>query len=249
MKRFEDKVVLITGAASGIGRETALRMADEGATLACADIQTEAVEATAKEAAKRGAETLVLSCDVSSQASCDEVVARTIERFGRIDSLCNIAGILHFDNTHELSLERWQKIIDVNLTGTFLMCKAALPHLLESHGNIVNMSSTAALKGQPWSAAYSASKGGVLSFTNTLAVEFGKQGVRANAVSPGGVITPIHEAFEFPEGCDKSLLQRIMPLDKMRGPEVAAAVIVFLASDEAAHINGENIRVDGGSLS
>lgn len=248
MGRFKDKVVLVTGAASGIGKASVLRMAEEGATIACSDIALEGIEATKKEAEILGAEVLSIQTDVSIPDSCNEAIQQTLERFGKIDSLCNIAGILSFDHTHELTLEKWNRILDVNLTGTFSMCKAAIPHLLETRGNIVNMASTAGLRGSPWTAAYSASKGGVLALTFCLAVEYGKQGLRANAVCPGGVTTPIHQAFQFPEGADQKLLYRIMPLDQMRGPEVAAAVVAFLASDDAEHVNGESIRVDGGTL-
>ena len=248
MERFTDIVVLITGAASGIGKASALRMAQEGAMLICADIQAEAAEATAKEARELGAQAISFRVDVSDPTSVDELIEASVAHFGRIDSLCNIAGILHFDNTHELELDRWNQIIAVNLTGTFLMTKAALPHLLASKGNVVNMASTAALAGHPWTAAYSASKGGILAFTNTIAVEYGKQGVRANAVCPGGVTTPIHNEFRIPEGANPKLLERIIPLDTMRPPEVAAAVVAFLASPDAVHINGESIRVDGGTL-
>ncbi len=248
MGRFEDKVVLLTGAASGIGRASILRMAEEGAAVACADIQTQEVETVAKEASDFGSDAIAIHCDVSDPASVEAAVQQTMDRFGRIDSLCNIAGILHFDNTHELALDRWNQILTVNLTGTFLMCKAALPHLLESEGNIVNMASTAALAGHPWTAAYSASKGGVMALTSTLAVEYGKQGLRANSVCPGGIVTPIHGVFQLPEGANGELLQRIVPLDKMRPAETAASVVAFLASDDAAHINGESIRVDGGTL-
>ncbi len=249
MLRFEDKVVLITGAASGIGRASVERMASEGATLACVDVQNEAVELAAKQARALGAEALALVCDVSDPKAVRHAIASTVSEFGRLDSLCNIAGILHFDNTHELPLEKWNQILAVNLTGTFLMCQAALPHLLEGGGNIVNMSSTAALAGHPWTAAYSASKGGVLGLTRTLAIEYGKQGLRANAVCPGSVSTPMHQVFQLPEGADPKLLERILPLDEFRGPEVAAAVVAFLASEDAAHVNGEQIRVDGGTLS
>ena len=113
----------------------------------------------------------------------------------------------------------------------------------------MNAASTAALAGHPWTAAYSASKGGVLAFTYTLAIEYGKQGLRANAVCPGSVSTPIQDAFKLPDGADRKLLFRIMPLDEFRGPETAASVIAFLASDDAAHINGERVRVDGATLS
>ncbi|MFT5443399.1 MAG: meso-butanediol dehydrogenase/(S,S)-butanediol dehydrogenase/diacetyl reductase [Myxococcota bacterium] len=248
MGRFEDMVVLLTGAASGIGKASILRMAEEGATVVCADIQAEAAEATAKEARELGAKAISLTLDVSDPASVEAAINQTIEEYGRIDSLCNIAGILRFDNTHELALEHWNQILAVNLTGTFLMTKAALPHLLATKGALVNMASTAGLAGQPWSAAYSASKGGVLSFTRTIAVEYGKQGMRANSVSPGGILTPIQKKFKLPEGADASLLQRIMPLDVMRPAEAAAAVVAFLASPDSIHINGETIRVDGGTL-
>jgi len=248
MGRFNDLVVLLTGAASGIGKASILRMAEEGAAVVCADIQSEAAEATAKEARELGAQAISLTVDVSDQSSVNETIAASVAEFGRIDSLCNIAGILHFDNTHELSLERWNQILAVNLTGTFLMTQAALPHLLSSKGSLVNMASTAGQAGQPWSAAYSASKGGVLSFTRTIAVEYGRQGIRANSVSPGGIQTPITKEFKLPEGADGTLLQRIMPLDTMRPAEVAAAVVAFLASPESIHINGTDIRVDGGTL-
>ena len=153
----------------------------------------------------------------------ESVVHLVLETYGRLDSLCNIAGILHFHNTHDLTLELWNQILAVNLTGTFLMCQTALPHLLESGGNIVNMSSTAALAGHPWTAAYSASKGGILALTRTFAVEYGRKGVRANSVCPGSVKTSMHKQFSLPEGADETLLQRIMALDRFRGPEAAAA--------------------------
>lgn len=248
MGRFKDLVVLLTGAASGIGKASILRMAEEGAAVVCADIQTEAAEATAKEARELGVEAIALTLDVSDPESVRSAVAATISEFGRIDSLCNIAGILRFDHTHELKLEDWNQIIAVNLTGTFLMTQAALPHLVESKGALVNMASTAGLAGQPWSAAYAASKGGVLSFTRSIAVEYGKQGMRANSVSPGGILTPIQNEFHLPEGADEKLLLRIMPLDKMREAGTAAAVVAFLASPDSIHINGETIRVDGGTL-
>ncbi len=248
MGRFNDLIVLVTGAASGIGKSSVLRMAEEGAAVVCADIQSEAAEATAKEARELGARAIALSLDVSDPDSVKSAVAASVSEFGRIDSLCNIAGILHFDNTHELTLEKWNKVLAVNLTGAFLMSQTALPHLLASRGNIVNMSSTAGLAGHPWTAAYSASKGGLLALTYTFAVEYGKQGLRANAVCPGSIKTAMHDQFQLPEGADGKLLYRIMPLDTFRGPEAAAALVAFLASEDAAHINGESVRVDGGTL-
>jgi NAD(P)-dependent dehydrogenase (short-subunit alcohol dehydrogenase family) len=249
MRRFEDKVVLVTGAASGIGRATAERLAAEGARLLLADVQGPALEETAKQAREAGAEVHAMRCDVADAPAVRTCVAEAIARYARLDVLCNIAGILRFGHTHEFPLEEWTRILAVNLTGTFLMCREALPHLLRARGNIVNMGSTAALAGHPWASAYSASKGGVVALTRTLAVEYGKQGLRANAICPGSISTPIQQAFHFPEGADRKLIYRMMPLDEFRGPETVASTVAFLASADAAHINGVALRVDGATLS
>jgi len=249
MKRFEGKVALVTGAASGIGRATALRLAQEGASLMCSDVQVEALESAAAEARGLGARVVARVCDVSDEGQAARAVAACVDELGQIDVLCNIAGILRFDHTHEVTLGDWSRILAVNLTGTFLMCREAIPHLLATRGNIVNMSSTAALAGHPWAAPYAASKGGVLALTSTLAIEYGQQGLRANAICPGSISTPIQDAFRLPEGANAKLIRRIMPLDEFRGPECVASVVAFLASRDAAHINGEHVRVDGASLS
>ena len=248
MERFTDKVVLITGAGSGIGRATAERLAAEGASLALTDINAEGLEETAATCRGNGAEVLAMVSNVADEASVADTIASTVEKFSRIDVLCNIAGILQFKDFRHTTLDDWNKIISVNLTGTFLMCRDALPHLLDSQGNIVNMASTAALAGQPWAAPYAASKGGIHSLTLALAVEFGKMGVRSNSVAPGSINTPIQNAFQLPEGADAKLLHRVMPLDKMRGPEQIASAVAYLASDDAAHVNGTVLRVDGGTL-
>ena len=248
-RRFEGKVALVTGAASGIGRATALRIAAEGGSVFCADVQADAVLDTAKQARELGAEAEAGVYDVSKAAEAEGMIAACVDRFGRLDALCNVAGILRFDNAHELAPEDWQRIIDVNLTGTFLVCRAALPHLVASKGAIVNTSSTSALAGLPYAAAYGASKAGVLGLTYTLAIEYGKQGVRTNAVCPGSITTPMTAGPAFPEGADMKLIRRAMPLDEFRGPETVASLIAFLASEDAAHVNGERVRVDGATLS
>ncbi len=249
MRRFEDKVVLVTGSASGIGRATVLRTASEGANVLCVDIQREGAELTAKSAVDLGVEAEARVCDVSDPQEVASSVQACIDRFGKLDVLCNIAGILRFDRTLELELENWNRILAVNLTGTLLMCQAALPHLLETRGNIVNASSTAALSGLPYGAAYGASKAGVLALTRTLAIEYGRQGLRANAVCPGSITTPMTADVDMPSDADPKLIRRVMALDRPRGPETVAGVIAMLASEDGAHVNGEHIRVDGATLS
>jgi meso-butanediol dehydrogenase/(S,S)-butanediol dehydrogenase/diacetyl reductase len=250
MARFEEKVALITGAASGIGRATALRIASEGGHVFCLDVQAEELAKTIEMIRKAGGRAESGICDVADPVQAQAAIDACVAGFGRIDVLCNIAGILHtMQETATLDLATWQKVLDVNLTGTFVMCQSALPHLLESGGCIVNTSSTSALRGLPWSAAYAASKGGVLALTYTLAVEYGKQGVRTNAVCPGNIMTPMTGAVRLPDGVDTKLIMRTIPLDGPRGPEVVAGVIAMLASEDGAHINGEFIRMDGGALS
>jgi NAD(P)-dependent dehydrogenase (short-subunit alcohol dehydrogenase family) len=248
MKRFENRVVLVTGAASGIGRASAERLAQEGAALLCTDVQAEALEETVARARECGGQAEGRVSDVSRVDDVRSAVGAAIEHFGRLDVLCNVAGILQFRHSHEVSLEDWNRILAVNLTGTFLMCREAIPQLLETKGNIVNMASTAALAGHPWASAYAASKGGVLALTRTLAVEYGKQGLRVNALCPGSITTPIQQAFQLPEGADGKLVYRMMPLDEFRGPETVASALAFLASDDAAHVNGAELRVDGATL-
>jgi NAD(P)-dependent dehydrogenase (short-subunit alcohol dehydrogenase family) len=241
MTRFTGKVALVTGAASGIGRATSERLAREGARVMAVDLREEPLRETVSPHAGRMA---MMRCDVGDPASVHAAVDAAIDRFGTLDVLVNAAGILRTVHTHEETLEDWNRVLAINLTGTFLMCRAAIPHLLRSRGVIVNLSSTAALRAHAWTAAYSASKGGVLALTYELAIEYGQQGLRVNAVCPGGISTPIHDAFKIPEGADPKLVRRIMPFTGFAEPDEVAATIAFLASNEAAHITGSMIRVD-----
>ncbi|MFT4571273.1 MAG: meso-butanediol dehydrogenase/(S,S)-butanediol dehydrogenase/diacetyl reductase [Hyphomicrobiaceae bacterium] len=245
MRRFDGKSVFLTGAASGIGRATALRLAEEGARLLICDVSEEGLAATASAAARFGGEVVAELCDVSDEAAVKALIASTAERFGGLDVLANVAGIIRYDNTHELALSDWNRVLAVNLTGTFLTCREALPHLLASGGNIVNVASIAATSGQPWAAAYAASKGGVLALTYNLAVDYAHQGLRANAILPGGITSGMTESFYMPDGVDPKLLNRAMPMTGLIGPEAISGVIAMVASSDGMHINGESIRVDG----
>lgn len=248
VERFRDKTVLITGAASGIGRATAQRLAHEGAQLAVSDVAADGLADTAATCRAAGAAVLEVVADVADEHAVGRLVSGAVAEFGRLDVVCNVAGILVFEDFRRTSLAEFERIVGVNLTGTFLVCREAMDHLLDSGGNIVNITSTAALAGHPWTSSYSASKGGVLALTLTLAVEFGKLGVRSNAIAPGSIETPIQGAFQVPDGGDPKLIYRVMPLDRMRGPEQVASAVAYLGSDDAAHVNGEVLRVDGGTL-
>jgi NAD(P)-dependent dehydrogenase (short-subunit alcohol dehydrogenase family) len=248
VERFADKVVLITGAASGIGRATAERLASEGATLALSDVNAEGLEETADTCRSAGSKVFSAVSNVADEASVADLVASAVEEHGRLDVAVNVAGILHFEDLRRTSLDDWNRIIAVNLTGTFLVCREVMDHLLATGGNIVNTASTASLAGHPWAVSYSASKGGVYALTQCLAVEFGKQGVRCNSVAPGSILTPIQNEFRLPEGADIKLINRITALDTHRGPETVASTIAFLASDDASHVNGTCVKVDGGTL-
>jgi NAD(P)-dependent dehydrogenase (short-subunit alcohol dehydrogenase family) len=186
--------------------------------------------------------------DVGSEAGVEQLVVESVTLLGRLDVVVNVAGVLSFSHTHEQSLDEWNRLLAINLTGTFLVCRQALPHLLSSRGNIVNLASTAAHKGQPWAAAYAASKGGVLAFTRALAVEYASAGLRVNTISPGAIDTPITSAFHLPEGADIKLINRVTPIGSFGTPEGIAAAIAYVASDEASHMNGADILIDGATL-
>jgi NAD(P)-dependent dehydrogenase (short-subunit alcohol dehydrogenase family) len=248
VERYEGRVALVTGAGSGIGRATVHRLVQEGATVVAVDLSQDGLEVTQKEAA-RPERIVLVAADVADPDTAAVAVAAAKDFGGRLDTLVNGAGILRFEHTHEATLAGWEQILRVNLTGTFLFCQAAIPALLEQRGAIVNIASTSSQFGHPWAAAYASSKGGVLALTKTLAVEYAKQGLRVNSVSPGSIETPITGAFHLPDGADAKLLHRIMSPTGMAKPDVVAAAIAYLGSDDAMHVNGADLRIDGATHS
>ncbi len=249
MQRFTDKVVLVTGAGSGIGRAAALRIAAEGGSIYCLDVNQAGLDETLALIAAEGGEAAAQLCDVASEEQVRAAVAACVERYGSLYALVNMAGILRFDDTDALETSAWQRVIDVNLTGTMILCREVLPHLLASRGSIVNAASTAALSGLPCGTAYSASKGGVLAMTRSIAVEYAKRGVRANCVCPGDINTGMTVDIKWPPNMDFELIARISSLSGAKSPDVMSGVIALLASEDGIHITGEDIRVDGGTLS
>lgn len=244
MRRFVERVVLVTGAASGIGRATALRLGEEGARLLCVDVAAAGAEATAAAVPDSAA----FQADVADPAACERTVGEALRRFGRLDGLANVAGVGSFGHAGATSDAEWQRVIGINLGGVFQMMRAALPALAETRGAIVNIASAAGLVGTPYAAAYSASKHGVVGLTRSVAVEYARRGVRANAICPGAVNTPlIAGGFDAIEGVDMDLFGRMTPLlGPAAEPEDVAAVIAFLLSDDARFITGATLAVDGG---
>ncbi|OJZ75528.1 short-chain dehydrogenase [Mycobacterium paraffinicum] len=261
MKRLEGKRVLVTGAGSGIGQATALRLLDEGATVVASDVAEAGLDATRSraDAAATAGRLTTLPMDVGNEDSVIDGVCLAVETLGGLDSLVNAAGILRAAHTHETTLDLWNQIIGVNLTGTFLVVREALPSLLgNSRSAIVNFSSTSASFAHPYMAAYAASKGGIQAFTHSLALEYARDGLRAVCVAPGSIKSGITDATGgyIPKDADWALFSRLMPIlpttvessgTGMADPGVVAGVIAMLVSEDGAFITGTEIRIDGGT--
>ncbi len=249
MRGLKSGKALVTGASGGIGGATALRLAEEGMDLFLTDLAGPALDAVAEQCRSLGVTVVAQPGDVRDDAQVDALVAACIEQFGRIDLLANVAGVQRWSHSHEQSTDDFRLMVDVNIGGTFFFCRAALPHLIESQGCIVNMASTTSFDGLAYSAIYSATKGAVLMLTKSLAVEYTGRGVRVNAVAPGGIDTAMSNDIAFPEGLDFKLVMRQMSLNGgMKPPAVIAGVVAFLASEDASHISGETVLVDGAAI-
>jgi NAD(P)-dependent dehydrogenase (short-subunit alcohol dehydrogenase family) len=243
--RFVDKVAIVTGGGSGLGAATAVRLGGEGARVAVLDIRPDAAEATVRRIADAGGRARPGTVDVSDQASVRNMVAEVASALGRPEVLVNCAGVGQFDLSEDVALETWNRTIAVNLTGTFLMCQATLPHLLDGGGSIVNIASNSGLQGIPYAAAYAASKGGVILLTRSLASEYSGRGVRVNAVAPGGIVTPLLANFTFPPGADQTRMPRGSRVPHAH-PDEIASLVAYIASEEARFMVGSVVSMDGG---
>lgn len=241
---FVDRVVIITGAASGIGRATALRFAGQGAVLALADVNTEGLEET-RALLPANTQVSVHTVDISQPENCEAFITSVVQQHGRLDVLANVAGVLDWSPLGDFTIERWNRLISVNLTSVFFLTQAAVPHLKASQGNIVNVASAAAVVGIAYNSAYCASKAGVVGMTRAMAIELAADQVRVNAVCPSGVATPMIMGAGLPEGADMALIARSAPkLGRFIEADEVAATIAFLASHDARSISGTIMTVD-----
>jgi 3-oxoacyl-[acyl-carrier protein] reductase len=247
MKRLGNKVAVITGGAQGIGKATAEKFAEEGATLVLWDVNQEKGELLVKAFEAKGCEAKFQAVNVTKLASVESAAQSTFTQFGKIDILINNAGITKDASLLKMTSEQWQQVIDVNLTGVFNCTKAVAPFMVEKkYGRIVNASSVVGIYGNFGQTNYVATKAGVIGMTQVWARELGRKGITVNAVAPGFIATDMIEAV--PEKILEAIKEKT-PLQRFGTPEDIANAYCFLASDEAAFINGAVISVDGGYIS
>lgn len=238
------KVALVTGAGGGLGQAVAVTLARAGADICIVDVKEDGLDETAKRIKDCGRKALIHLADLSVADNCPAAVAATVKAFGRLDALCNVAGVLKLANSHEMPMTDWNLVMAVNLTAPFLLSKAAIPHLLDSEGAIVNVTSIAAHMGQAYAAAYCASKAGLAQLTKAMAMEYLKTPLRINAISPGGMVTEIGASFVPPAGADPELLGRYRPIRGLVEVADMANMVAYLASPASAGFHGAVIQMD-----
>lgn len=245
---LDGRSVIVTGAGSGIGRAAALAFAAEGSKVVVADLNAETAAKVVSEIEESGGTAVAVTGDLSEQAVVDRVTSTAVERFGGVDVLVNNAGIMdRMSAAADVSDAEWERVIRVNLTAPFLLTRAVLPHLLKAgKGAIVNTASEAGLRGSAAGAAYTASKHGVVGLTKNLAVMYRDQGIRTNAIAPGGTATGIAVDIDGEAHGPQALGPYFGNVGRVSEPEEQAAAIVFLASDAASNINGVVLAVDNG---
>lgn len=241
-----NKAVVVTGAASGLGRGTALALARAGADVFLVDVNAPGLEETAAEVRKLGRKAVVHATDLSKADNCSAAIAATIEAFGGLNALCNVAGMIIFSNSTDMALADWDKTIAVNLSAPFHLSKAAIPHLLERNGAIVNVTSSAAFIGEAYAAAYCATKAGLNGMTKAMAMEYMNKPIRINAVAPGGMMTNIAANLKMPEGVDYALIKRFSGMRGLVEVEDVAEMIAHLASDAGRAFHGTCVTMDRG---
>ena len=247
MARFDGKVAIVTGAASGIGAATLRRLASEGAAVICADINDEAGEAVVAELSAGGARAAYRHCDVGELRELEATVAFAVERFGGLDIIHNNAMWSGGGWVADIDPEIWQRSLHIMLTAVFYGCKAALPAMLARGGGaIVNTASIEAFGGEMMASPYSTAKAGVVNFTRNVAIEYARKGIRANAICPGIVQTPLAELMLTFAKRSREELANLAPQGRLLRPEEIAAVVAFLCSDDASAVTGAAIVIDGG---
>ena len=245
MNRFDGKVALLTGAGSGIGRATTLRLLAEGASVLAVDINAESLSETV---ALAGIDAKIQShiADVSDPTACQGAVGECLARFGRLDVLGNIAGVVLMAHFTEMTVEQYQRIMRINVDGPLYMAQAAIPHLLQRDGNIVNIASNAGLMGMAYNVAYSMSKGAIVQLTRSLAMEYVKTGLRVNAIAPAGVATNLVKGVVFPDNIDFELVKPYIGFRGAATPEEIAGLFAHIASSDASNMHGSIVSTDAG---
>lgn len=249
MEDFSGKTVIVTGAASGLGRATAVAFAKRNANLVVADVTAEGLDELALELEGQGTTVLSRPGDLSTRAACYALIEAGVGRFGGIDTLCNVAGMLAPSRVEDVTEDIWERLMAINLGAPFWLAQAALPSLVARNGSIVNIASTGGLRGQAYTVPYSASKAGLIHMTKSMALEYMNRSVRINAIAPGPMDTEgIGQAMQFfPQDAEQNLVDRLISIRPAAEPAMVADLIVYLASDRAVNIHGACFTCDGGT--